>query len=328
METAVQIILGLVLLAAGGEATVRGAVGVARKLGLSELLIGLTLVGIGTSMPEMVTSINSALAGAPGLAVGNVIGSNISNVLLVFALTVMIQPVAADPRSIRRDGAVMMLASFVFVAAAMTFGMIDRWLGLVFVAGLFSYIFIAWRTERLGGPAAELHIAEAETLTASASPQTPIVLHLLLAIGGIAMLVIGADQLVLGAITLARLAGLSETVIGLTIVAVGTSLPELVATLAAALKGRAEVAFGNIVGSNISNILAILGVTAIVTPIQIPLDIGIVDWIAFLGASLLLLMHAAAGTRTTRIEGASLLVIYVFYIALVVTRAESAAPVL
>lgn len=315
METAIQIVVGLVLLTTGGEATVRGAVGVARRLGLSELLIGLTLVGIGTSTPELVTSVQAALAGSPGLAVGNVVGSNISNVLLIFALTAVLKPVEVDAKAIRRDGAVLMLATAACVLLGVGTAVIERWMGALLVAGLAGYIFLAWRMERLGGPAAELHKAEGHSRDPAPGS---IWLSVLMSVAGIALLVVGAGHLVKGAITLARLAGLSETVIGLTIVAVGTSLPELVASLAAALKGRSEVAFGNIIGSNIANILGILGLTALITPVAVPDDLLARDWIAFVGAALLLVLHAAAGARATRIEGVSLIIVFAFYTLLLV----------
>ena len=310
MDTTLQIIAGLALLAVGGEGVIRGAVGVARRLGLSELLIGLTLVGFGTSAPELITSVNAALSGSSGISIGNVLGSNIGNVLLIFALVVLIRPLTINPRAVGRDGVLAIAASILIAGLALAFGELSRSLGALLVFLLVGYIGLVWWLERKGGPAALVHAEESHTH--DPAPQS-LWLSALFALGGVGLLVYGADLLVGGAVTLARTAGISETVIGLTIVAIGTSLPELVATLAAALKGKNDVAFGNIVGSNIYNILGILGVTALVHPIAIPADIGLTDWAALVGSALLLVVLAYTGRRVTRLEGAILLALYGLY---------------
>ncbi len=311
MEAGLQIVAGLALLAIGGEGVIRGAVGVARRLGLSELLIGLTLVGFGTSAPELMTSIDAALAGSPGIAMGNVVGSNISNILLILATVALVRPLAVNPAAVRRDGSLVIAASVALAALALVFGELNRWIGAAFVATLALYIVTAWRLERRGGPAAEMH--EAEGHTHDPAPNA-LWISLLFAFAGLGLLVWGADLLVEGAISTARVGGVSESVIGLTIVAIGTSLPELVATLAAALKGRSDVAFGNIVGSNLYNILGILGVTALIQPLTIPADIGVIDWAVLIGSACLLLVFAATRRRLTRLEGAILLAIYCGYV--------------
>jgi len=316
MEATVQIVAGLALLAVGGEGVIRGAVGIARRFGLSELLIGLTLVGFGTSSPELVTSVNAALSGSPGIAIGNVVGSNIGNVLLILALVLLIRPLSVNPAAVGRDGGIAIAVSITLAIAAITFGEINRWLGAALVGALLVYLFVVWRMERAGGPAAQMHAEESHTH--DPAPQN-LWLSVAYAVGGLAILVWGADLLVTGAITVARLAGLSETVIGLTIVAIGTSLPELVATLMAAIKGRSDVAFGNIVGSNIYNILGILGVTALVNPIPIPADMGLVDWIALIGSVILLMIFAMTGKRLTRLEGVIMLAGYAAYVAYLLT---------
>ncbi len=312
MELLVQIGGGLVLLALGGEGVIRGAVGIARRLGLSELLIGLTLIGFGTSAPELLTSVNAAISGAPGIALGNVIGSNISNVLLVFGMVALIRPIPINPAAITRDGLVMIVASVTLVTMALSFGELNRPLGGALVALLVIYIATVWMLERRGGPAANVHKGEAHT-----HDPVPDALWLsaLLALGGLGFLVFGADLLVEGAVTLARVAGMSETVIGLTIVAIGTSLPELVATLAAALKGKNDVAFGNIVGSNIYNIFGIVGLTALVKPITVPPEVSLVDWGVMCLSAVLLLLFATIGRRVTRLEAACLVAFYAAYIA-------------
>lgn len=319
MDIWLQIGGGLLLLALGGEAVVRGAVGVARRLGVSELLIGLTLVGFGTSTPELLTSISAALRGSDGVAVGNVVGSNISNILLIAALAAIAKPIAVTRAAVFRDGSTMIAASIMLTAYAFWFPVLERWVGAVLVALLIAYIGATWLIERgTHKPSADLHRAESHAY----DPAPPgMFLSLAIAVVGIAVLILGADLLVKGAVTLARAAGLSETVIGLTIVAVGTSLPELVATLAAAAKGRSDVAFGNVVGSNIYNVLGVLGVTALVRPLTMPLDLSVIDWTAFMGSALLLVFHAFTGAKVTRREGGLLLAGYLLYATYLVARA-------
>lgn len=318
MEVWLQIGAGLILLGLGGEGVVRGAVGVARRLGVSELLIGLTLVGFGTSTPELLTSISAALRGSDGVAVGNVVGSNISNILLIAALAAIARPIAVSRAAVFRDGSTMIAASVALAAYAFFFSSIERWTGAIMLGLLAAYIWSTWRLERGSQiPSAELHRAESHAY----DPAPPSLwASLLFALGGIAVLILGADLLVQGAVTLARSAGLSETVIGLTIVAVGTSLPELVATLAAAAKGRSEVAFGNVVGSNIYNVLGVLSVTAVIQPVSIPIDLHPVDWAVFVASAALLVFHAWTGARVSRGEGGVLLALYLLYIVYLVGR--------
>lgn len=312
------IAAGLVLLGLGGEMVVRGAVGAARRLGVTELLIGLLLVGFGTSTPELVTSIDAALRGSDGVAIGNILGSNISNILLIGALTALARPIIVQRTALLRDGSTMIFATLALTLYALAFDVLARWAGALLIALLITYVWSTWRLERDSTLAsAELHRAESHTF----DPAPPgLLTSLALAIGGIIALIFGADLLVQGAIALARMAGVSETVIGLTIVAVGTSLPELVATLAAAAKGRSDVAFGNILGSNIYNLLGVLGATALVRPLNIPVDIGLIDWTVFAGSAALFVFHAWTGARVSRGEGAFLLGGYLLYIAYLIGR--------
>jgi cation:H+ antiporter len=313
----IQILGGIALLALGGEGVIRGAVGVARRLGMSELLIGLTLVGFGTSTPELLTSVQAALAGAPGIAVGNVVGSNICNSLLIVGVVAVIRPMLASMAIIRRDGLVVIASSVLLVAIALATGSLTRLVGGVLLALLVVYSVVVWRLEGRDGAAARTHEDEAHL-----HDPTPRALWiaLLFAIAGLALLVVGADLMVRGAVTLARTAGLSETVIGLTIVAVGTSLPELVASLAATLKGRADVAFGNVLGSSLFNVLGILGVTALAHPIRMPSDLTIADWSVFVGSAVLLLLFARFGGRVGRAKGAMLLLAYGGYLGYLLLR--------
>lgn len=304
---------GIVLLVVGGEFLVRGAVALARRLGMSELMIGLTLVGMGTSTPELITSVRAALEGSSGIAVGNVVGSNIANVLLIFGVVCLIRPVEVHPRMVKRDGFLALMCAVLLVGVAQALGGLDRWTGAVFVALLVAYLVFVWRQESQGSPEAAIHLEEVEV-------HQPVPGNLWLSAGlslaGLALLMVGASGVVEGAVTIARAAGLSETVIGLTVVAVGTSLPELVSSLMAALKGKVDAAFGGIVGSNLYNILAILGITALVQPIAMPPDMGWLEWSVLLGSGLVMLVFAATGQRVNRVEGGLMVAGFAGYTAL------------
>jgi cation:H+ antiporter len=305
-----QLGLGLLLLLAGGDGFVRGSVAIARRLGLSPLLIGLTLVGFGTSTPELLTSLQAALAGSPGIAIGNVVGSNTANILLILGLAALIQPLRTRPEAFKRDGTVVLLAALACLGVVML-GEIGRLAGLVLVGALLAYVGYTYVHEtRAPDASAAMHEAEA------ASEPRPHRLWqaLLFTVGGLLATLLGAKLLVDGAIELAAAAGISETIVGLTVVAVGTSLPELTVSLVAAFRRQADVAFGNIVGSNIYNVLGILGVTAIVTPIAVPPEIIALDIWVMLGATLLLLGFAITGWRVSRLEGALLLTAYATYL--------------
>ncbi|MGE0255757.1 MAG: calcium/sodium antiporter [Alphaproteobacteria bacterium] len=311
MLTWLELAAGLVLLLGGGEFLVRGSVAVATRLGVSPLLIGLTLVGFGTSTPELVASVEAALIGAPGIAVGNVVGSNIANVLLIMGVAAVLLPMATTRAAFTRDGAVLVGATLVMVGIVLG-GSLERWGGAVLLVLLAAYSGYAYLTERGGGPAAELHAAEVAEV---AVPRTlSLGAAAALALGGIAGVVLGASLLVDSAIVIARDLGLSEAVIGLTLVAVGTSLPELATAVMAALRRHGDVALGNVVGSNIFNILGIAGVTALVKPIPIPAEIVRFDVWVMLAAALLLVVFAVSGWRITRREGAVLLAGYVAYL--------------
>ena len=304
----VYIVAGLGLLVVGGDFLVRGAVAAATRLGVSPLLIGIALVGFGTSAPELVTSLEAALRGSPGVAIGNVVGSNIANILLILGVSALLWPVAVDRRGLKRDGTVLMIATAI-VFAVLALGEITRPMGIVFIAGLFVYLFIAYRGERDSGGSAEASGATDET----EAPAWSLPVALLVAALALGMVVLGARLLVDGAIELARLAGISETVIGLTVVAVGTSLPELVTSVMAAIRRQSAVAFGNVIGSNIYNVLFILGVTATVKPLEVPADFGWVDLSVFAGSAIALIVFSITGAKVCRKEGAILLAAYVAY---------------
>lgn len=313
---------GFVLLIAGGDLLVRGAVQVASRLGVSPLVIGLTLVGFGTSMPELVTSVQAALIGAPGIAFGNIVGSNIANVLLIAGASAILYPIVVTSSALRRDGFVMVAGAAIFAGLA-TVTPMERWLGAVFLVALTLYIFIAFRQERqVQGDAGHGAVYDKGAALQAADPgivpaangTRSIVVPLLITVGGLVLVVLGGTFLVDGAVKVARSFGISETVIGLTIVAVGTSLPELVTSVLAAIRRQGEVAFGNVVGSNIYNIFGIGGATALIAPSEVPLEIVYFDNMVMVGVSVLLIAFAATGRKIARWEGGALLLGYLAYI--------------
>ena len=306
----VQLIGGFLLLVAGGELLVRGAVSAARRLGVSSLMIGLTLVGFGTSTPELLTSVQAALAGSPGIAVGNVVGSNIANILLILGVGALIYPMATSASTLKRDGTVMTMATLLLAAVAL-YGMLTPLVGLLFLVALTAYVVFTYFKEKLArDAAADVYEAEAELAT---GPQG-LWAGLGLALAGLLLTLAGARFLVEGAVSLAANFGISESIIGLTVVAVGTSLPELVTSVMASLRKQADVAFGNIIGSNIFNILGILGVTALIKPVAIPQEILAFDIWAMLGVTALLLVFAYTGFKICRREAAIFLALYIGYV--------------
>ncbi|GAA6149934.1 hypothetical protein NBRC116586_29960 [Pseudooceanicola nitratireducens] len=317
-EIWVPLLGGLVLLILGGDFLVRGAVQVAERLGVSPLVIGLTLVGFGTSMPELVTSVRAALSGAPGIAYGNIVGSNIANILLIVGASALVTPVVVARAALRRDAAVMLVVAAVFAALALAvpFGPL---VGGGFVLALMAYIWLTIQQERRGAPTGALH--DKEVALGAVDPalepggtRPAIWTALALALGGLVAILLGGGLLVDGAVMLARTFGISETVIGLTIVAIGTSMPELVTSLMAALRRQGDVAFGNIVGSNIYNILGIGGATALIAPGAVPVEIARFDALVMLGVTLLLVLVAATGLKVDRREGGVLLAGYGIYL--------------
>jgi cation:H+ antiporter len=298
----VELIAGLLLLAIGGELLVRGAVDSARYLKVSPLLIGLTLIGFGTSTPELVTSLEAALVDSPGISVGNVVGSNIANILLILGLAALFRPIPTPNGSFLRDGGVL-VASAIACAVIVFAGEVSRLAGAGFLVLLAIYLIYCYRNEQV-----------------VATPRQPVKILLspwlagAFAIGGLVLLITGARVLVFSAIDLARHAGISEAIIGLTIVALGTSLPELVTSVIASLRKQSDVAIGNIIGSNIFNTLGILGVTAVVRPIAVPQEIARFDIWVMMAATVALVVFAVSNWRLSRIEGAVLLAAYIAYI--------------
>ncbi|MDI3335833.1 calcium/sodium antiporter [Defluviimonas aestuarii] len=301
--TYVLFLLGLVGLFLGGEVLIRGAVGVARRFHVPPLIIGLTIVGFGTSTPELLVGLQAALAGAPALAIGNVIGSNIANILLILGSSALIAAVPLPLPTMRRDFAVMIGATLV-LWLMLAGGTVTRTEGLFLVAALGAYLWLCLRNAAGSEP------------PATEEPPRPVWQSVAMALGGLVILMIGARLLVDSSTEIARAFGVSEAVIGLTIVAIGTSLPELATAIIAALRGHSEIAVGNILGSNVFNIFGILGVTATVTPIPVePRFVGL-DMALALAAALAMLGFAALPGRVGRAGGVALLAAYAGYIGL------------
>ena len=312
MTNAILLVAGgLVLLAVGGELLVRGAVGVAARLGISPLLAGLTIVGFGTSTPELATSVQAAMAGSPGIAVGNVVGSNIANILLILGISALLMPLAVNPASFKRDS-IALGGSAVLCAGALLTGAVGLLQGLLLLACLVGYVGWAYHSEARANDD-ECHRHEAEAEDRPVPPNTGAVILGSMIIAGLAAAIFGAGLLVDGATVLATAAGVSESVIGLTVVAIGTSLPELIACLVAVYRKHADVALGNVVGSNIYNILGILGITSIIKPIEAPAEIVGTDIWVMLGVTGLLIVQLRSGWRLSRIEGAVLVALYCGY---------------
>jgi len=306
------IAAGVALLTAGGELLIRGALGAAGRLGVSPLLSGLLIVGFGTSAPELVVSVDAALEQRPDIAIGNVVGSNISNVLLILGVCALITPLTVKPLALRRDAVTVVAASVLFIVLVGGSALVRLDAGVLLLC-LGGYLAWAYWTERYhAAPAAELHQAEAEEL--SAVPRTGLVIAAAV-VAGLGLMIAGSRLLLTGAVALAEAMGVSEALIGLTLVAVGTSLPEFSISVIAAIRRHADVAVGNVLGSNVFNLLGILGVSALLQPLPVHERILAVDQWVMLGAALLLLLFLHTGRRLSRLEGAGLLGAYVVYLA-------------
>ncbi len=287
----------------GGELLVRGSAALAAKLGLPPFLIGLTVVGFGTSMPELLVSLDAALKGLPEIAIGNVVGSNISNILLIIGLAALVRPIGLAQAAPVRD-TVVMTAAALLLFLPFSQGMVGRAAGAAQCAGLAGYLVWAYRSARDGagdaGTGAE----------ATGDVRWP----LLWAAAGLALMVPGARLLVDGAVVIAQGLGLPEAYIGLTVVAVGTSLPELAASIVAAYRRQPDIALGNIVGSNIFNVLGILGLTAVIMPVPVDRRFLVFDLPVMAAASILLMLVLLRGQRLGRRGGLCLIAGFAVYV--------------
>lgn len=305
----VLLIAGMALLVVAGNALVKGAVGLAENLGISPLVIGLTVVAFGTSAPELFVSVQAALGGSPGIAVGNVVGSNIANVLLVLGLPALIAPIDPNQPGLRRNLTAMLAVTLVALWL-LSNGHIGRLEGLLMFAGLCAFIGWQVHTARTGAvvPASgDIHDEVGDV------PHETRAIALYLA-AGLVGLPIAAQLTVSGAVGIAERFGVSDAVIGLTVVAIGTSLPELATTLLAALKRSGAVAIGNVVGSNIFNIAGILGLTALIAPVPVDPRIVSIDMWVMLAVTVLVAGLGYARIAAGKAIGIAMLVAFVAYL--------------
>lgn len=314
------VLLGLVVLIAGAEALVRGATGVAVFARLTPAVIGLTVVSAGTSTPELVVSVQAALGGNAGIAAGNIVGSNLFNIGAILGLTALLLPLRIQGNTIRLEWPVMLLAALQLHLLSRD-GLLDRVEGAFLLTAMIAFVAYAVWIARSEAGSSE-HNWEAGMATASFGRvgRSALALNIAAIVAGIALLAAGATLLVRGAVAIAGAIGISQAVIGLTIVAAGTSMPELVTSLVAAKRGQADIAVGNVIGSNIFNVLGIGGATAVVLPLEVPREILEHDSLWMIAASILLLPLMRTGMRLTRLEGAVLTAGFAVYIALLVSR--------
>nr|WP_305123905.1 calcium/sodium antiporter [Stutzerimonas frequens] len=312
--TFVYLIAGLVLLVAGAEVLVRGAAKLAAQFGISPLVIGLTVVAFGTSAPETAVSVQASLNGSGDIAIGNVVGSNIANVLLILGMTALVAPLVVSRQLIRLDVPIMIGASLVTFGLAWD-GQLSRIDGAILFSAVVIYtLFLVISSRRENAAGADDEFAKEFGLDEPAKPHAGLI-NAGLVLGGLVLLVVGSNFLVEGAVALARALGLSELVIGLTVIAIGTSLPELATSIMAAFRGERDIAVGNIVGSNIFNLLCVLGLASLVSPQAIGVSSNALafDFPVMIAVAVACLPIFFAGYCIKRWEGALFLAYYVSY---------------
>ncbi len=314
------LVLGIVILIVSGDFLVRGAAALARHWGIPALIVGLTIVAFGTSAPELVVSIQSVMKGASELASGNVVGSNIANVLLALGLPAMIMAIPTNMAGVGRNAAVALLATLIFIGLAFLGHPLQMWQGAILFSGILIYLLWMFRLAKQGAEdpiLAEMTELEEGTHGLPAN----VMVSGLYVIGGFIGLVIGGKLIVENAVTIASVMGVSETIIGLTIVAIGTSLPEVATVIVAAYRGHSEVAIGNVLGSNIFNLFAVMGAASLSGPVSIAKQIFVFDFWVMLVAMLALVVLIGTRQPIGRKTGAMLLIGYVLYIAALVRGA-------
>ena len=305
--------LSIIILLIGAEAMVRGASRLALRLGISAFVVGVTVVGFGTSAPELAASLTSVTSGHPEIALGNVIGSNIMNIALVLGISAIVLPIPVRKNVVRKETLIVIGVAFLPYLAFLSGGRLERWMGILFVIMLIAFLYYTWRSSRdEGGTPEEEEIERVKPKAGLASMTS----ELVLVCGGIALLVLGANVLVSSASNVARTMGVSELVIGLTIVAGGTSAPELVTSLVATFRGNADLGVGNILGSCVFNILGILGITIVVVPIEVPASVFAFDLPVMITLSVACLPIFFTGKGISRWEGVLLLAGWLIYTVL------------
>ncbi len=310
---AILLTLGLVILVGAGDALVRGAVALSLQFGIPAVIISATVVAIGTSAPELLISVQAALEGAPGIALGNVVGSNIANVLLVLGIPALIVPIAGCGQDAHRN-LYLMLGATVLFSAMVLGGTIFWWGGLALVSVAVIMVWDSVRVARAVRAGPDFEVPDELAELGDVDPDMARWKVLLLIAVGIVGLPIGAQFLIDGARAIALDFGISEAAIGLTVVAVGTSLPELATTVMAALRRHADVAIGNVIGSNIFNITAVIGAAALAAPLAVPEEIASRDLWVMIGASIVLTAFVLMCRRIGRRAGGAFLLLYGIYI--------------
>lgn len=311
------LVAGLVLLVIGADLLVKGAARLASNFGVPALVIGLTVVAFGTSAPELAVSMKAAFSGQAELAIANVVGSNIFNVLFILGLAALISPLIISHQLIRQDVPIMVAASVVAVLMTLD-GKINKFEAAILVLGLVSYtVFLFYQGKQKG-----VDVSDGE-VEAMLKAHVPLWQNILLVIGGLVLLVLGARWLVQSAVELATAWGVNEAVIGLTIVAAGTSLPEVVTSVVATIRGERDIAVGNVVGSNIFNILCVLGLSGLVSPIPLVAgeQLAGFDIPVMLGVAVLCVPLFYIGSMLDRIEGFLFLTLYVAYVWVLIAMA-------
>ena len=309
--------IGLVILGLGADVFVRGASGLAVRFGISPFVVGLVIVGFGTSTPELAVNLSAATRGTTDIALGNIVGSNIANVGVILGISALVAPLAVHMRMLRIEVPIMLGASALLWLLALD-GRIARWEGLVMFGGFCAFLVFLLQQSRLESAEVKAELAAAPQPTHAAWTTVMFI------VGGLALLMLGSDLCVDAAIVLARLWGMSELLIGLTIVAIGTSLPELASSVAAAWRGQSDLAIGNVIGSNIYNILFILGVTAMILPLPVARSLEMLEIPAMMAFALVLYPMMRGDLRISRAEGAFLLAGYAALVGLQVHLASLA----
>ncbi len=329
--TVILFVLGFVALIVGGEFLVRGASKLAEAFGVPPLIVGLTVVAFGTSAPEIAVLIKSAFSGQSGLVVGNVVGSNIANVLLILGLSALVAPLVVSRRLIFLEVPLMIGVSVLMMVLSLD-GQLSRLDGAILLAGFLLHLAFMIREQRGAALAVENLPGESGTdsIDSARRRRNQWIKNVLLIVAGLVVLVIGSEWLVNGAVAMARTLGVSELVIGLTVVAVGTSLPEMATSIIAGLRGQRDIAVGNVVGSNIFNILSGLGLTALIAPTGIEVSDGVLsfDLPIMIATAVACMPIFFTGHRIARWEGAMFFgyyIAYAFYLILTATRNQAAA---
>ena len=307
VETSLYLAGGLIFLFIGAEGLIRGASALALRVGITPLVVGLTVVAFGTSTPELVVSLKAALIGNSSISLGNVVGSNIANIALILGIAALIRPLDVHANVIRREIPIMIGLSILLIVLLYDgeLSLID---GIIFVAGIITYTIVNILMARK-----EKNVEVENEFKEGLKTKLGVPVSILFVVGGLGLMILGANLFVTSAISIAKAVGVSDAIIGLTIVAVGTSLPELITSIVAAYKNESDIAIGNVVGSNIFNILGILGITAIVIPLS-SAGISYVDFGVMLFTALILLPLSKTGFKITRFEGFFLVTGYIAYI--------------